>query len=1164
MHKGGDCFECGARLSADAPAGLCPHCLLKVALDSAALAAEPFDLPDGPSFAGTTVHYFGDYELLEELGRGGMGVVYKARQVSLNRIVAVKMMRPGLLSSEADVQRFHVEAEAAASLQHPCIVAIHEVGEHDGLCYFSMDYVEGQNLADIVHHEPLSAKRAAAYVKTIAEAVHHAHQHGLLHRDLKPANVIIDPTDRPRITDFGLARRIESDSRLTETGAVLGTPSYMPPEQAAGRNQELGPVSDVYSLGAILYELLCGRPPFQAESPIDTLLLVLRTEPVAPRLLNPSIPRDLETICLKCLEKDGRRRYASAQELADDLGRFLANEPIRARRIGLAGRGLRWCRRNPWQAIAAAGLVLVALLATFSAINWRDRVWRSMVDQARSERLAGNRARSLELLAEAARMKESDDLKQEAIQTIVTSGVRLRQSIPFPGPDRIVPSADSKLIAIAGKKSVSHERTTASGYATEYEHIPTIEVWEVETGRRLSVIKRDQEGLSDVDLAFSPTEPLLAETRDHHFTKTRGATTVSEGIHTRSVVFWNPLNGERIGDVQCRGETCPDNNGDLLFSPDGRRAVRGGSEFGSWLIDVTERRSMTADTEGATVLGFASNNELLLNYEETLRKYNLNTGDEVCVSPEGSSILSVTPDSRVALLGTKDSLLAWDVVAKRQIAVLKRAGEGDSLELMSENGRIVAIVDKSEPHTIRLYDTTLPVMQEKTIALGSNIKLILQFNQVSLSPDGSLLAAFGAVGKMGHILVWDTRTGEQVAMMRDNHSPIWSQNGRLLITRGPRMQSLEDDQKGRSSMNFGDGIGAENSAVNVWDVFGAPPVHLLPDRIGSLAFSPNERQLLSNGVAWDVVSTRARLELHTAGQRLPRDSIALTAGDQLWAVHVDDQIRAAHDGKVLPTRLWKIAPDFREIVLEAPDYSELRSNLTGQLFAQAVGFAISPDGRSLMIASAIWERRSWAGLGSWGYVLDLWDVEKKTRMAIFHEGTFHGFGSMDISPNGRLLAVATRHGGWGISVRDLFSGKEIRHIDNSRYHAALKFSPDGKLLFTAGSSPWEESESPIFVFEVGTGRQVGKWKGHHDGVKSLALSADGTLLASGGNDRLICLWDIQTGRKLAAWEAHQGEVSALAITRDAGTLVSGGSDGALKLWDLSFIRKELSSLGLGW
>jgi serine/threonine-protein kinase len=198
----------------------------------------------------------------------------------------------------------------------------------------------------------------------------------------------------------------------------------MPPEQAAGRSQDLGPATDVYSLGAILYELLCGRPPFQAESPVDTLLLVLRTEPVAPRLLNPGIHRDLETICLKCLEKDGRRRYASAQDLADDLGRFLANEPIHARRIGTAGRGWRWCRRNPWQSIAVAGLVLVALLATFSAFTWRDRLWRSMVEQARSERLAGNRARSLQLLAEAAQMKESDDLEQEAVQAITTPGLR--------------------------------------------------------------------------------------------------------------------------------------------------------------------------------------------------------------------------------------------------------------------------------------------------------------------------------------------------------------------------------------------------------------------------------------------------------------------------------------------------------------------------------------------------------------------------------------------------------------------------------------------------------------------------------------------------------------------------------------------------------------------
>jgi len=325
------------------------------------------------SVSGTTGRVFGNYELIEQIGQGGMGVVFKARQRNLNRTVALKLMLSGPLASEAEIKRFRSEANAAATLQHPNVVAIHEVGEQDGRHYFSMEFVEGKSLAEVVRRTPLPAERAVRYVKTIAEAVHYAHQRGILHRDLKPHNVLIDASDQPRITDFGLAKQIEVDSDLTVSGAVLGTPSYMPPEQAAGKRREIGPASDVYSLGAILYDLLTGRPPFRADTPLDTLRQVLDAEPAAPRLLNRKVPRDLETICLKCLAKETHRRYASAQALADDLGRFQRHEPILARPPGSAGRVWRWGRRNP----AVAGLigtsgVLLLLMAVAAVLFRRD------------------------------------------------------------------------------------------------------------------------------------------------------------------------------------------------------------------------------------------------------------------------------------------------------------------------------------------------------------------------------------------------------------------------------------------------------------------------------------------------------------------------------------------------------------------------------------------------------------------------------------------------------------------------------------------------------------------------------------------------------------------------------------------------------------------------
>ena len=312
---------------------------------------------------------FGDYELLEKIARGGMGIVYKARQRSLNRVVALKMIRPGRLGDPENVERFYTEAKAAANLQHPHIVAVHEIGEHEGQHFFSMDYVPGATLAEMVREHALPPHQAARYVKIIAETMQFAHAHGVLHRDLKPANVLVNESDEPLITDFGLAKQLEDQSHLTIEGLVLGTPSYMPPEQAAGRIQEVEPRSDVYSLGATLYELLTSRPPFRAANPYETIKQVCEVEPVSPRLLNPGVPRDLETICLKCLQKDKVRRYNSAQELADELARFLADEPILARPTSRLERTWRWCHRNPSLA-TAVGLAAIGLVAAAVSLSW--------------------------------------------------------------------------------------------------------------------------------------------------------------------------------------------------------------------------------------------------------------------------------------------------------------------------------------------------------------------------------------------------------------------------------------------------------------------------------------------------------------------------------------------------------------------------------------------------------------------------------------------------------------------------------------------------------------------------------------------------------------------------------------------------------------------------
>ncbi|NQT88224.1 serine/threonine protein kinase, partial [bacterium] len=286
----------------------------------------------------------------------------KARQTSLNRVVALKMILAGHLASDVQVQRFRHEAEISAGLRHPNIVATYEVGEHYGQHYFSMEYVEGRSLASLAREGPLPPRRAATYVRTIADAIQYAHDRGTLHRDLKPSNVLIDGDDRPHITDFGLAKRLDAAEDLTVTGAVMGTPSYMSPEQASGgRRADVGPASDIYSMGAILYELLVGRPPFQAEARLDVVLQVLETEPIPPRTLERRTPRDLETICLKCMAKNPAKRYGSARELADDVSRWLEGEAITARSVGPIGRAKRWARRQPVLAATMAAVTLFYL-----------------------------------------------------------------------------------------------------------------------------------------------------------------------------------------------------------------------------------------------------------------------------------------------------------------------------------------------------------------------------------------------------------------------------------------------------------------------------------------------------------------------------------------------------------------------------------------------------------------------------------------------------------------------------------------------------------------------------------------------------------------------------------------------------------------------------------
>jgi serine/threonine protein kinase len=532
-------------LAADAPAGHCPACLfglaMEVAADGDADAPRPKTTPQ--AITGVPSRFFGDFELLDEIARGGMGVVYRARQLSLNRLVAVKMILDGPLVARGFIDRFQIEAEATAKLNHPHIVPIYEIGQHEGRHFFSMKLFEGGSLGDRMEDFGLSPRSPAIcrdapgdlqaqaqnrqrdiarLIATVADAVHHAHERGILHRDLKPANILLDAKDQPNVTDFGLAKLVQDDSLVTQTGAFLGTPAYMAPEQVSGETSPLTTAADVYGLGAVLYHLLTGRPPFQATSVVETMRQVVEQPPIPPDRLNPWVNRDLATICLKCLAKAADQRYGSARELAEDLNRWQNGDTILARPATRADHFAHWCRRKPSLAglsvavlcllLAVVGVSITAAFridrarqrAVLAERRGREKLWETYLAQARAQRWSGRPGRrfdSLTAITNAAAIRSSVELRNEAIACLSLIDLR-----PVPGPplhhDLEAPFtldwARNRYVTIDSKGTVAFRR--------------------LDTGTELSGLPKVAPA-AEFPLGFSPDGRWLALTHRDHVTR---------------------------------------------------------------------------------------------------------------------------------------------------------------------------------------------------------------------------------------------------------------------------------------------------------------------------------------------------------------------------------------------------------------------------------------------------------------------------------------------------------------------------------------------------------------------------------------------------------------------------------------------------------------------
>lgn len=587
------CEKCGADLGATAFGELCFRCLLADGLGPSRPLPNDTHRLRNPLF----IQRFGDYDLLEEIARGGMGVVYKALQKDLGRTVALKILSAGEFASPENRLRFRQEAAAAARLQHPNIVGIHQVGECDGVHYFTMEFVDGPSLAQLVGGRPLEPMRAAVILKTLGEAIDFAHQRGVLHRDLKPSNVLIDPFGEPRVTDFGLAKLITGDPSLTVTGQVLGTPGYLPPEQADSSLGAVSPASDVYSLGAILYFALTARAPFAAGSIQETLRQMLNNDPVAPAILNPGVPRDLETICLRCLERDPSRRYLNAAAFADDLARFIRGEPIVARPLSSAARLARWCHRRPGLAAAWIAVGALAVVSTISAItvgrarsaaeralsvasaantNATARLREARLEQARALRRTsepGRRAGALKALAEAANIEPGLDLRVEAANALQLFDIQPAESWDL----QLASPADVDVDPGAGV-AVIEFRTSVGGLAGN----PFLQGW----------------GQSNRWSQLQPGAPRLGGHRFSRDGSTLMARYADDAVRLFRIGRASPavtLTNLPAPGVETGSEA---HNSDYDFSPDGKLFAVGLAPRGLSIHSTTDGRELTRTGAG--------------------------------------------------------------------------------------------------------------------------------------------------------------------------------------------------------------------------------------------------------------------------------------------------------------------------------------------------------------------------------------------------------------------------------------------------------------------------------------------------------------------------------------------------------------------------------------
>jgi eukaryotic-like serine/threonine-protein kinase len=1068
----------------------------------------------------TQIRYFGDYEITRELARGGMGVVFQARQVSLNRAVALKMILAGQLANETDVKRFYAEAEAAANLDHPGIVPIFEVGEHEAQHYFSMGFVEGRSLSQRLADGPLPARQAAELIRRVSEAIEYAHQRGVIHRDLKPANILLDRSGNPRVTDFGLAKKVQGDSGLTGSGQIMGTPSYMPPEQAGGPRGDVGPAADVYALGATLYALVTGRPPFQAATAMDTVLQVISDEPVPPRRLNASVPRDVETIALKCLEKEPAKRYASALALAEDLRRYLDGEPIVARPIGARERAWKWVRRRP----VVSGLAAFCAAAVISLIvggiwfNWRLRSVNATLAQAntglgqantalgQSNRQLGESLDETRLQRERAmrNLYAADmDRARRAFDAGLTSralGLLDGYQAPEPGlPDlrgfewyylRGLCSGGVRTIdvgtAISCMAASRDGRLLSGALGSITQDKPmTLRIWDAATGRVLHTLLGHQSLIMRV--VFSPDGKKLAS-----------------ASWDGTARIWDTATGKSIRVFGHKGAV----NG-VAFHPDGRRFASCGGSLGM----------PTFATGGYVNLWDSETGQEPVKIEG-----HKGFVQAVAFSPDGKRLATGSAESSLRDLFDRDGrplprkpappggnqggeveswgeVKIWNAATGHQEASIPKYGQGfGSLDFSPDGSRLAA---SSAGAPVTLFD---PATGRKLVEVEGTSNYQDGAYELAFLTDGRLVMA--AKAKETVRLV-DPATGRVVKTLQGHTGMVSG------VVPGPGGHSVVS--------------GSSDGTFRFWRLGereGPQVVDARSGRVTRVAYSPDGRWLATGGERggvklWGLRNGGESVELQ--GNGLGVDGLDFSP-DGRW-------LACGTEYSTFPNGLivWDLATRQPKFKVEPDPMGKKRLPVAGGLVA------FHPDGRTL-------------ACGGSGESVCVYDVESGELRHTW-EGRWGPMRGLAYSHDGRLLASG--HLKHLIALRDTSSGAVVRMLDcgeakmpNFSTVCGLSFSPDNHLVACVNEG------GTVFLWNVADGRLIRQLTGHIRTTSDVTFSPDGKRVASVGLE--VKIWDPVSFQELLTLPAPHQIGWSLAFSPDGRNLAVAGGDqtgrGEAQVW----------------